>query len=177
MYQESPFNAAPASSYSILTESRGSTFLASQAATTRLIAKILGENGWTVVFTCIPNTPHIGVVPIPTKNASSAQRYPDILSFRQNTVRLSEVEISLSQQVVTKAIERFREQTDALRSPKNWLTWRERIKTLTLHELPNPSLLQCELVTCSPIRRKHDALVSLLLTHDIHVYSPDTYKP
>ncbi len=92
--------------------------MAGQGATIGLIAEALESNGWTVVFVCVPNTPHIGVVPIPIEGGSSNQRYPDVLSFRDGVLRLTEVEITLSEDVVEKTILRFDEQITALKKTR-----------------------------------------------------------
>ena len=53
--------------------------MATQGFITKSISKQLTQDNWHVVYTCIPNTPHINVVPIRTSSISSSQRYPDIV--------------------------------------------------------------------------------------------------
>ncbi|TON15434.1 hypothetical protein CGH61_24080, partial [Vibrio parahaemolyticus] len=65
--------------------------MAKQGNVTKEYASFLSRNGWTVVYVCIPNTVHIGVVPIPTINGASKQRYPDIVAIKDEQLLIVEV--------------------------------------------------------------------------------------
>lgn len=151
--------------------------MAGQASTTIAIADILLRTGWTVVFRCIPNSPHIGVVPIPIQRGSAKQRYPDILSFRDHILRLTEVEIALTDNIADKIIERFDEQRAALLSPVTWVAWTARVRSLTGHLLPADCQLSCELVVCKPIGTRHVHCIPRLSRRGIAVHLPSTYIP
>lgn len=124
-------------------------FMSGQGATIKRTAKILRDGGWEVVYICVPNACHIGVVPIPTNGGASSQRYPDVLSIKDNALRLTEVEISLTEDVGKKTIERFMEQRNALLSPIVYADWRARVLGLTGTELPLVPKVVCELVLCT----------------------------
>jgi hypothetical protein len=152
--------------------------MAGQGDTTNAIAAILQDAGWTVVFKCIPNSTHVGVVPIPiTQGGAAKQRYPDVLSFRDDDLRLTEVEIAISEEVVEKTIERFSEQMLALSIPETWSAWRARIAGLTGHQIPAVCTIRCELVLCKPIKDIQVPLLAKLNAHLIPAYTIATYVP
>ncbi len=143
--------------------------MAGQGVTISAIANALEDSGWTVVFVCVPNTPHIGVVPIPIEGGSSNQRYPDVLSFKDGVLRLTEVEITLSEDVVQKTIVRFDEQVRALKTNTIWLSWSDRVLSLTGHHLPLMCTIVPELVICKNIRPSQANLIDRLASAGISV--------
>ncbi len=150
--------------------------MAGQGAITRAIADLLKGGGWQVVFTCIPNTPHLKVVPIPTAHGVSKQRYPDILAYRDAITRLVEVEITLNDFVAQDIETRFREMVEALRNPGTWGTWREKIRNDTGHTLPEIFVPQCELVLCRKLRAAHAPIIEALNHVGINVSSAEQYR-
>lgn len=149
--------------------------MAGQGTTTVAIAEALRQAGWTVVFTCIPNAPHVGVVPIPIQGGSAKQRYPDILSFRDHILRLTEVEMGLTDDVADNIIDRFGEQRTALLNPATWTAWRARVESLTGFIIPQDCEVTCELVVCNPIGARYLSCVPRLCSLAIAVYGPATY--
>lgn len=143
---------------------------------TRAIADLLRQSGWQVVFTCIPNTPHLDVVPIPTAHGASKQRYPDILAYRDAITKLVEVEISLNEFVAENIIMRFAEMTEALNMPEVWTPWREKVHRDTGHVLPDIFIPQCDLIICRKLKATDDPLVNLLRQASINVNSADQYQ-
>jgi hypothetical protein len=150
--------------------------VAGQGATTKRAAATLRDSGWQVVYTCVPNTPHLGVVPISTRTGVTAQRYPDILSTHGNVIRLSEVEMSLTEDVATKAIERFGEQRSALSTPEVYADLRSRVLELTGIELPKTPTVVCELVICAKLDNRNRGMVAELDRHGILVVAASHYK-
>lgn len=121
-----------------------------QGSVTNEVAAALRGAGWRVVFTCIPNAVHHGVVPISTPGGSARQRYPDVLSVRQGVTRLIEVETRLTAAVADNIALRLEEQVVALSDPDYWEVWRRHVEEI--HELPMPSSFSPlrELVICGP---------------------------
>lgn len=140
--------------------------MATQGKITNEIADKLIAEGWKVVYKCIPNTPHIGVVPIPTSSGSSSQRYPDIVAYKDDEVRFVEVEIKLNAQVAKQLIERFDDYTGYLSKENNWALWKQQVFQYTGHMLPNGFCPVCDLVICSPVSTQ-EALLELLRNHKI----------
>lgn len=94
-----------------------------------------------MLYTCIPNSAHVGVVPIPTSHGVSKQRYPDIAALKQDRLLFVEVELALSETVVTDIILRFKEMRQALNNPKVYTDWANKIADLTkLRVPPNPTV-------------------------------------
>jgi len=151
--------------------------LAGQGTTINSIADTLESNGWNVIFVCVPNTPHIGVVPIPIEGGSSNQRYPDVLAVKGDVLRLTEVEVKISDDVVNKTIERFAEQQTSLRDVQTWQSWSARIQSLTGIELPAACQLYCELVVCNDLRPNNNAHVSRVTAAGIRVFDTQNYEP
>jgi len=124
--------------------------MAGQGKTTRHVASVLTASGWTVVYVCLPNCAHAGVVPIPTPGGTNCQRYPDVLSVCGKVLRLTEVEVAFTEQVARKAVERFNEQCSGLASPAVYPAFRNRVLALTGVQLPESPDVLCELVICKP---------------------------
>jgi len=150
--------------------------MAGQGATTRAVAKVLSDKDWNVVYKCVPNTPHTGVVPIPTPNGTSNQRYPDILAYRNLITKLVEIEITLNEATSLDIIKRFREMVDALRDTRAWSSWRSKIQTDTGHTLPDLFVPQCELVLCNRVTGANRLYIEDLKQNSIAVYEINSYK-
>jgi hypothetical protein len=116
-------------------------------------------------------------VPIPTNGGATAQRYPDILSFKGDYLRLSEVEISLTADIGEKAIERFDEQRVALSSRSAYSDWAARVLELTGKVLPDAPVMICELVLCSRPVPKLATVVAKVTANKIVVVAAADYKP
>lgn len=144
--------------------------MANQGATTKEIARTLQEVGWQVVYTCIPNTPHVNVVPISTPSGSSNQRYPDIVAFRQDDTKLIEVEIRLNRQVTNDLVIRFKDMIDALKDDSAWQLWRHHIYKTTGYHLPKRFRPHCDLVICQPIPTSTRWLAEELKSQNISVF-------
>ena len=120
--------------------------MAGQGKVTIAVASAMESSGWSVAYTCIPNTPHIGAVAIPTKQGTSQQRYPDVVACSDNVLALVEVEISLNRGVAEDIIERFNEMCSALSDKGTYRMWSAAVAKQCGVELPtifNPS---CHLV-------------------------------
>lgn len=150
--------------------------MAGQGAVTRAVADLLRQNAWQVVFTCIPNTPHLNVVPIPTAHGVSKQRYPDILAYRGAVTKLVEVEITLNDFVAHDIETRFGEMVGALNNPEVWKLWREKIRNDTGHTLPDIFTPQCDLVICKKLKTADSPLVEALSRASINVSSAEQYQ-
>jgi hypothetical protein len=151
--------------------------VAGQGETILATAERLRLSGWTVLFVCIPNRTHVGVIPIPVAEGASNQRYTDVISLRGETLRLTEVEVRMSPETVDKTVERFREQVRALGDPDTWLSWSARVQDLTGHTLPATCVMACELVVCAGLKPAHGALVSPLTAAGIQVFDSRNYQP
>lgn len=102
--------------------------MAGQGKTTRLYASILREEGWDVIYTCIPNSPHVRVVPIPTSHGVSKQRYPDILAIKNNRILLVEVEMALTNSVAQDIALRFYEMQKSLKNTDIYRGWSRAVE-------------------------------------------------
>jgi hypothetical protein len=121
--------------------------MAGQGSTIRGYAAQLRDADWTVVYTCIPNTPHVGVVAISIAG-SSKQHYPDILAFKEDVTKIVEVEMQLTAAVAEKIRQRFEEIRGAFHAPGRWSTFRQHVKETTGIGLPKAFSSDCELVVC-----------------------------
>jgi hypothetical protein len=124
--------------------------VAGQGSTIKAVARELESSGWSVVYVCIPNTPHVGVVPITIKDGSAEQRYPDIVAYRDQITKIVEVEMGLTENVLYDIQTRFQEMVEALEDLEAWDTWRQHIHKVTGHSLPIGFEPECELVVCAP---------------------------
>lgn len=145
--------------------------MAGQGSTIRSVAGRLHDAGWTVLFVCVPNTPHVGVVPIPTTGAGR-QRYTDIVATRGAVVRLIEVELSLSDAVAEDIAERLSEQRAALRAPATWVEWSARVTAATGGVLPTVPIIECELIVVNKPRRLSLGAKQLLAQAEVLLGSP-----
>jgi hypothetical protein len=133
--------------------------MAGQGAITQAYAANLEKQGWQIVYTCIPNTPHVSVIAIPI-GGSSKQCYPDILAFADNITKLVEVEIRLTQVIAAKITAKFAEILSAL-SP-GWKTFRGHVKLVNGVSLPESFCPSCELIICGSGKSSHQELVGEL---------------
>lgn len=120
--------------------------MAGQGKTTKLYAAHLKSIGWNVLYTCIPNSVHMGVTPIPTAHGTSKQRYPDIAALRDFTLLLVEVEMSISEAVVADIILRFSEMRQALDKPNVYGEWANRVGNFAKVKLPDRPLIETLLI-------------------------------
>ncbi|MCI0565157.1 MAG: hypothetical protein MN733_42365, partial [Nitrososphaera sp.] len=132
----------------------------------------LNTNGWTIVYVCVPNTPHVNVVPIPIASGSK-QRYPDIVAFRGQITKLVEVEMKLNSNVAENIQIRFDEAVAALSDQHAWENWRQHIHRVTGLLLPHRFVPECDLVLCKPPGPKQSKLVAALQEASINVVVPD----
>jgi hypothetical protein len=151
--------------------------MAGQGNTIKSIADALCRNGWIVLYKCVPNRVHIGVVPIPSKDGGTRQHYPDVLSIKGNRVRLTEVEVTLSPDVVAKIAERFQSQRSALEDPRIWDCWRDRLSELAGINIPKHCIFEYELVLCKDSGSYAGPLVARLTEQRIDVYPASKYVP
>ena|SRR5579859_1664914 len=142
--------------------------MAGQGSTIRGYAGQLRDADWTVVYMCIPNTPHVGVVAIPIAG-SSKQHYPDILAFKGNVTRIVEVEIQLTAAVAEKIRQRFEEIRGALHAPGGWSIFRQHVKGTTGISLPKTFTSDCELVVCGNGKGVDKDLVTELASSNVSV--------
>jgi len=119
--------------------------MAGQGTAIREIAEWLRSNDWTVLFVCVPNTPHVGVIPIPTDGLAK-QRYTDVVAVKGSILKLIEVEIALNEKVAEDIAARLSEQRLALRRPNTWREWSSRVAASTGARLPTSPTIECELV-------------------------------
>ena len=142
--------------------------MAGQGATIREVAACLREAGWTILFVCVPNTPHVGVIPIPTSGIAR-QRYTDIVAVRGSTIRLVEVEISLNERVAEDIAARLSEQRSALQRPATWLEWSSRVRASTGAALPTTPEFECSLVVIKSFRGSSVRAEQLLRDAEVRV--------
>lgn len=118
--------------------------MATQGKVTQSIAGNLEDAGWDVAYVCIPNMPHYKVVAIP---GGSSTQYPDIVSSVDEKIALIEVEISLTEKVAEKIIEKFQEMRVNIAHQPTYKIWRAAVKRECDVGLPERPQLTCCLVT------------------------------
>lgn len=124
--------------------------MAGQGAAIREIATWLKHNKWIILFVCVPNTPHLGVIPIPTDGVAK-QRYPDIAAIKGSTLKLIEVEITVNDSVAEDIAGRLSQQRIALQRPNTWREWSSRVAASGGYKLPDETpVIECELVVIRP---------------------------
>jgi hypothetical protein len=142
--------------------------MAGQAVATNAVAEALTEAGWRVVFVCVPNAVHHGVVPISTPGGSARQRYPDVLAVDGMVTRLIEVENVLTEAVADDIALRLGEQTLALEDSGYWEIWRRHVEATHGIAMPATFAPIPELVIGGE-RRLDEALVARLASAGIRV--------
>lgn len=135
------------------------------------------EDGWTVAYVCVPNTPHIGVVPITTPEGSSEQRYPDVVATNELVIRLIEVEIKLTREVGTDILTRFKEMTTALQSSQMWKSWRRHVQEECGLSMPDTPRLSKELVLCTDTPPIDNSVAERLRSQKISVTARENFTP
>lgn len=138
--------------------------MAGQGKTTKSYAAQLRTEGWNVLYTCIPNSVHVRVTPIPTSHGVSKQRYPDIAAVKDNTLLLVEVEMSLSDSVVADIILRFTEMRYALTDQKIYTEWAKKVSVVSQLQIPLLPMVTTLLVIVN--ERKADARFRDLLSEN-----------
>lgn len=121
-----------------------------QGAVTISIANAIRQNQkWHLVYSCVPNTTHLGVVPIPTPMAVGNQRYPDVVAVNKEIVWLIEVEIRLTMKVARDIQHRFAEMKSALSQEPIWKTWRNQVERVAGLVMPTEFSSRTTLVICT----------------------------
>lgn len=136
--------------------------MAGQAKTTKEYAKRLNAAGWNILFVCIPNSVHVGVVPIMTSHGVSKQRYPDIAAMMGNSILLVEVEMSLTNAVADDIVLRFAEMREGLSSSEVYRAWSSKLEIITGLKMPESPDLEVQLLLVNGISEKTAALVHRL---------------
>ncbi|GGO67265.1 hypothetical protein [Bowmanella pacifica] len=142
--------------------------MAGQGNITKKYANYLEKLGWNIVYKCIPNSVHVGVVPIPILNGSSKQRYPDIVALKMNTILLVEVEINLTDSVSEDIILRFDEMRESLLDNNNWRDWTSKISKNSGLDLSSVSNIDCELILVKKISSRHQNKITKLRDKSIN---------
>lgn len=151
--------------------------MAGQGKITLKAAQDLKADGWQVAYVCVPNTPHIGAVAIPTKHGSSRQRYPDIVATNGSVLAVIEVEMSLSQIVAIDIVERFREMRMSLSEQSTYAMWRDAVRRECAVKLPEQPELRFCLLTTRAWTPSLDEEVQRLQEEGISVYAARAFRP
>jgi hypothetical protein len=141
--------------------------MAGQGKTTRKYADRLAEEGWNILYVCIPNTPHVKVVPIPTSHGVSKQRYPDVAAVNNDRILLAEVEMSLTESVAQDIGLRFNEMRRALENPEIYRAWSSRAEMVSKHKMPANPIIETRLKLVNGIGQKTSHLVDYLRAEGI----------
>ncbi len=143
--------------------------MAGQGKTTREYAAQLSNDGWSILYVCIPNTPHVKVVPIPTSHGVSKQRYPDIAAVRNDHLLLAEVEMSLTDAVVRDIVLRFDEMRQSLISPELYNLWSKKVELVSKHKMPSTPIIETRLKIVNGVDQKSIDLAHQLQSQGILV--------
>lgn len=143
--------------------------MAGQSSIIRQTREALQRAGWIVAYVCIPNTAHVGVVPIPTPEGVSRQRYPDIVCMKGEITRLVEVEMRLNENVARDILLRFTEMNAALRRPERWELWRTQVARECGVKMPERFVPRFDLILCSAVGVEDSGPLRLLEENGIHV--------
>ena len=146
--------------------------MAKQGDVTRKYANSLTLDGWSVAYVCIPNTAHIGVVPIPTAHGSSKQRYPDIVALKGNRLLIVEVEISLNEYVYEDITLRFSEMNYSLSNEDLFLNWRWLVSHNCGTDIPLDVNIENQLIIIKPLKTDSFQYKELLENNNIKVIIP-----
>lgn len=145
--------------------------MAGQGKTTRGYAEKLRQDGWNILFLCIPNSVHAGVVPIMTSHGVSKQRYPDIAALNGNIILLVEVEMALTDAITEDIALRFREMRYSLSNPEIYRAWASKIETATGLDMPCNPVIETRLLIVNGLSSKVSTLVNYLGASHISVFS------
>jgi len=152
--------------------------MSSQGQTILNVRRTLKQgDGWAVAYVCVPNTPHIGVIPITTPEGSSEQRYPDVVATNGLVVRLIEVEIRLTEEVGTDILTRFREMSAALQSSQIWESWTQDVREVCDLSMPDTPHLSKELVLCKETPPFDGTVARELKSRDISITAGENFSP
>ena len=143
--------------------------MAGQGKTTREYAAQLSKEGWSILYVCIPNTPHVKVVPIPTSHGVSKQRYPDIAAVRNDRLLLTEVEMNLTEAVVQDIVLRFDEMQQSLMSPELYSLWSKKVEMVSKHKMPPVPMIETRLKIVNGIDQRSIDLAHQLQSQGILV--------
>lgn len=143
--------------------------MAGQGKTTRKYADQLTDEGWNILYVCIPNTPHVKVVPIPTSHGVSKQRYPDIAAVNNDRLLLAEVEMNLTESVAQDISLRFNEMRQALANPDIYRAWSSRVETVSKHKMPANPIVETRLKLVNGVDQKTSSLVDHLQSQGISI--------
>ena len=148
-----------------------------QGETTAEAERALKSMGWEVAFVCIPNTPHIGAVPITTASGASCQRYPDIVATQGTVIALLEVEVALSVGTATDIVERFRDMRIALANPHTYGMWRRAVEQQSGVSLPEQPAITCTLITCKDGAGDLETALTILASDSISHFRGSDFSP
>jgi len=151
--------------------------MAGQGKVTLAVAASLEHEAWSVAYVCIPNTPHVGVVAIPTKQGTSRQRYPDIVAVKDGVLALVEVEMTLTGSVADDIVERFREMRAALQDRETYAMWSEAVSRSCSVDLPTRPTVVCCLVTTRGWRGTAEPFAERLRASGIAVHAFGSFSP
>lgn len=126
--------------------------MAKQGKVTRDYANTLKSNGWNIAYTCIPNTVHIGVVPIPTSKSSSSQRYPDIVAYKDGVLLLVEIEVTLNKSICDDISLRFSEMNESLMDEQILNGWVKLVRGFVNFSITDVNKILNELVVVNEIK-------------------------
>ncbi|WP_419210338.1 hypothetical protein ABRP32_01085 [Providencia manganoxydans] len=143
--------------------------MAGQGKTTRLYASLLRDEGWEVIYTCIPNCPHVRVIPIPTSHGVSKQRYPDILALKGNRILLVEVEISLTNSVAKDISLRFYEMQKSLKNTRIYQAWSRAIEISSNIIMPVAPDIEMRLKLVNGLNVESSPLLEILNEQNITI--------
>ncbi len=145
--------------------------MAGQGQTIRDYVAHLRQEGWAILFSCIPNSVHVGVVPIMTSHGVSKQRYPDVAALCGNTILLVEVEMSLTEAITIDIALRFGEMREGLSNREVYRSWASKIATVTGLEMPPTPVIETRLIIVKGLTSKITPLVERLRLSQISVLS------
>ena len=140
-----------------------------QGKTIRLYSTRLAKQGWKILFLCIPNTPHVRVVPIPTSHGVSKQRYPDIAALRDERILLVEVEMSLTEAVAHDISLRFNEMRQALANQDIYRAWSQKVELVSDNKMPETPIIETRLKLVNGLDERSTRYADLLKLQGISI--------
>lgn len=143
--------------------------MAGQGKITREYATQLSDDGWNILYICIPNTPHLKVVPIPTSHGVSKQRYPDIVAVKDNRLLLVEVEMNLTKIITEDIVLRFTEMRQSLFDSNIYSMWSKQVEFVSTYKMPTKPIIETRLKIVNGVNQKSFSLVNQLESQCIMV--------
>jgi hypothetical protein len=143
--------------------------MASQGKVTQERARFLENSGWTVIYQCLPNSPHIGVVPVPVR-IDGEQCYPDILSFKGATLMLTEVEPRLNILTANNIQRRISSQIMTLQNTRFLEEFCNRLSEITSINVPSIRHIEAELVVISVLKDESISALEILSKSNVRTY-------